>query len=327
MLNPEIICLGEALIDITPPSRGASIITTGEMRMAAGGAPANVAVGLARLGTATGFLGRVGADFFGYHLKAVLTKNGVETSQLHLDNRANTAVAFVTWDEQGEASYLFYRNISADTLLHPDDIDPHYIKQARLLQFGSLLLTAEPSAAATYQALRIASEVGTLLSYDINLRLTAWPSEAAALVGITAPLAFTNILKLNRHELEFLTSESDPLVGTQKLWQENFGLVVVTLDREGFFYRTAKSSGFLPAFSATVVDTVGAGDGFLAGLLDGLRRGNFAFENEELVRQACRQAAAVGAITVTRPGAIPALPSRQEVDAFLAIPINSQLNF
>lgn len=312
----EIICLGEALIDISPLAKGTSIIASGEMRMAAGGAPANVAVGLARLGTATGFLGRVGADFFGYHLKSVLDENGVDTSQMRFDNRANTGLAFVSWDERGDANYLFYRNPSADTMLAPDDIDASYVKQARILQFGSLLLATEPSAAATYQAMQTALAAGTLLSYDLNLRLTGWPDEATARTGVSGPLEFANIIKLNRSELEFLTGETDPASGTAKLWRENFGLVVVTLDKEGAFYRTTTASGFVPAFRVEPVDTVGAGDGFLAGLLDGLRRGNFAFDSEALVRQSLRQAAIVGAITVTRPGAIPALPTRAEVDAF-----------
>ncbi len=317
MPNPDIICLGEALIDIVPSSRGASIVASGEMRMAAGGAPANVAVALARLGTAVGFLGKVGADFFGEHLKTVLTQNGVDTSQMIFETQANTGLAFVSWDEHGDASYLFYRNPSADTLLQPSDIDPEYVGQARVLQFGSLLLATEPSGEATRHALQVAKTAGTLLSYDLNLRLTGWPDEAAARAGVTAPLDFANIIKLNRHELAFLTDDSDPTTGTQKLWRDHFGLVVVTLDKAGCFYRTASATGFVPSFPVQPVDTVGAGDGFLAGLLDGLLRGNFDFGNEALVRGACRQAGAVGALATTRPGAIPAMPTRAELESFI----------
>jgi fructokinase len=316
MLQPEIICLGEALIDILPAVPGASIVGSGEMRMAAGGAPANVAVGLARLGTKTGFIGRVGDDFFGHHLKEILASNQVDTSQLRMDPKIHTGLAFVSWDEHGDASYLFYRQPSADTMLQPADIDRDYLTGAKLIQFGSLLLATEPSASATFHVLEVARQAGVLLSYDLNLRLTNWPDEAAARRSVNHPLDYTHIVKLNRHELGFLTGESDPEAGTARLWREHFRLIIVTMDKTGCFYRTAQGSGFVPARPVKAVDTVGAGDGFMAGLLDGLRRTGFAFEQDEQVRLACRQAVAVGALTVSKAGGIPAMPYRQEVDAF-----------
>jgi len=316
-VQPEIICLGEGLIDITPRVSGTNILTSGEMLMTASGAPAIVAVALARLGTKAGFLGRVGADFFGYHIKAVLDKNGVDTRHLSLDPHAKTGLAFVNWDERGDAIYLFYRNPSADTLLAVENIDPGYISGARVLQFGSLLLATEPSKQASYRALNIAQAAGILLSYDLNLRLGAWENEAVARQGVSAPLEVANILKINRAELAFLSGETDPQAGTKKLWRDNFKLVVVTLDKEGSFYRTAHDWGYLPARVVEAVDTIGAGDAFMAGLLDGLRRGHFDFEDTALVRRACLQGGAAGALSVTRQGAIPALPSRQEVETFL----------
>lgn len=317
-MQPEIICLGEGLIDITPRVPGTSIVTSGEMLMSASGAPAIVAVALARLGTKAGFIGRVGNDFFGYHIKAVLEENGVDTQCLHFDPQAKTGLAFVNWDERGDAIYLFYRNPSADTLLDKEDIDPEYISGARILQFGSLLLATEPSRQATYHALNIAQAAGLILSYDLNLRLTAWQNEAAARQGVSGPLEAAHIVKINRAELAFLTGETDPQVGTEKLWRDNFKLVVVTLDKEGSFYRTARDWGYLPVRAMKAVDTVGAGDAFMAGLLDGLRRGNYNFEDGALVRGACQQGGAAGALAVTRQGAITALPTRQEVAAFLA---------
>lgn len=316
MAQPDIICLGEALIDILPTVYGSSIVSSGEMRMAAGGAPANVAVGLARLGTKSGFIGRVGDDFFGYHLKQILDTNRVDTSHLLLDPVIHTGLAFVSWDEHGDANYLFYRQPSADTMLQPDDIDEKYLGGAKLLQFGSLLLATEPSASATFHALEVARKAGLILSYDLNLRLSNWPDEDAALQAVKSPLEYAQIVKLNRHELGFLTGDTDPEKGTAQLWRDHFKLIVITMDKEGCFYRTANSHGFVASRPVKAVDTVGAGDGFMAGLLDGLRRGKFAFDNEEKVRQACRQAVAVGALTVTKPGGIPALPYRREVDAF-----------
>ena len=199
MVQAEIICAGAALIDILTMVYGSSIVATGEMKMAAGGAPANVAVGLARLGTKSGFLGRVGDDFFGHHLKEVLDTNGVDTSHLIMDPRIHTGLAFVSWDSLGDATYLFYRQPSADTMLSPEDIDQNYLAGARVLQFGSLLLATEPSASATFQALKIATEAGLLLSYDLNLRLSFWPYEEHSLATVNQPLAYANIIKIHRH--------------------------------------------------------------------------------------------------------------------------------
>jgi sugar/nucleoside kinase (ribokinase family) len=317
MNHPEIICLGEALIDFTPPRLGTSITVTGELRLTAGGAPANVAVGLARLECPSGFLGKVGADFFGQHLQQVLAGNGVDTSHMLFDRNANTGLAFVNWNERAEAEYLFYRNPSADTRLAPEDIAPDYLQTARVLQLGSLLLATEPSASATYAALQIAASAGLIISYDVNLRLTFWKDATNALEGIKKPFEYVSIVKLNQAELAFLTGDSDPESGTAKLWQANFRLIVVTLDKKGCYYRTADFSGYIPAFPAQVVDTVGAGDGFMAGLLARLWQDGFALHDQPAIERACRNAAAVGALTVQKPGAIPALPYRKELDTFL----------
>ncbi len=318
MSSPDIISMGEALIDIMPAVAGQSIVQSGQMRLAAGGAPANVAVGLARLGTASGFIGKLGDDFFGHYLQQILAENQVDTSRLRFTRQANTGLAFVSWDERGDASYLFYRNPSADTLFALEDLDAAYLQSAKVLQFGSLLLASEPAASACYKAFEIAHSAGVLLSYDINLRLNFWPDEATALEKVRHPLEYAGIVKLNRAELAFLTGIDDPEEGVSKLWRSNFKLVVVTLDKTGSYYHTEKSAGFVPAFRVEAVDTVGAGDGFLVGLLDGLRQANFDFGNEAAIRKACLQGAACGAIVVSRAGAIPAMPYRAEVEALLA---------
>ncbi|HEX2911563.1 MAG TPA: PfkB family carbohydrate kinase [Chloroflexia bacterium] len=318
MTKAEIICLGEALIDITPRLPGNNIVDSGEMLMTASGAPAIVAAALAKLGSAAGFIGRVGDDFFGHHLKQTLDSLGVDTTALHFERQYNTGLAFVNWNEQGNAVYLFYRNPSADMLLQPADIDSAYLSNARVLQFGSLLLATEPSGEATRRAIHVAREAGLILSYDLNLRLGGWADQAAALAGVSFPLEFASIVKVNRVELDFLTGDADPESGTEKLWRDNFKLMVVTLDKYGCYFRTATASGYVPGFEVLPVDTVGAGDAFMAGLLDGLRRGNYNFNDAELVRQACRQGNAAGALMVTRQGAIPALPSREEVDRLLS---------
>jgi fructokinase len=318
MAKPEIICLGEALIDIAPLEKGLSIVANGKMQLAAGGAPANVAVGLARLGTASGFMGCLGDDFFGHYLRDVLNENGVDTATLYLTKAANTGLAFISWDARGDAEYLFYRSPSADTVFAPEQIQPDAFEGVKVLQIGSLLLATEPSGAATFRALELARKSGALISYDLNLRLSFWESPEIAREKISKPLEYASIVKLNRGELAFLTGEDDPAAGVAKLWRDNFRLVVVTLDTEGCYFHTATKNGKVGAYKVTPVDTVGAGDSFLAGLLHSLNRAGFRFEDESIIREACRQAAASGALAVMRAGAIPSLPTAQEVADFLA---------
>jgi fructokinase len=313
MPKPEIICLGEMLIDFSPVERGEAMLAHPTIRWSAGGAPANVAVGLARLGCPSGFIGKVGADFFGSHLKDLLEKNGVDTTCMTPSTQAGTGLAFVNWKTPTEAEYLFYRNPSADILLDANDIDSDYIAQAKVLHFGSLLLAVEPSQSATYRAMEVAEANGLYLSYDVNFRASVWPDSAVAKAKIAKPLDKVNILKINRSELELLTDENDPPKGSAQLWRDNFKLIVITLDAEGCFYRTANATGTVPSFPVEVVDTVGAGDGFMAGLLKGLWAHDFNFADEKTIQTACRHAVGAGAIAVNRKGAIDSLPTASEL--------------
>ncbi len=320
-----VICLGEALIDILPARRNETLQQAQRLRRVAGGATANVTVGLARLGVPAAFLGKVGADPFGYFLRDTLSAEGVDISHMLFSREANSGLAFA-WVEDittGEARYLFYRQPSADRMLHRDEMDREWLSQARILQFGSLLLAAEPSASAVWAALEIAQASNVPGVYDLNLRLPAWPDAETARVGMLKPLEASTIVKLNRHELAFLTQERDLESGVAKIWRDHYRLLVVTLDRDGCYYRTAAGSGFIAGLAVKVVDTVGSGDAFMAALLsqvlttsEGLD--GFDFDNLAVVAKACRYANAAGAFTATRQGAIPALPTHRQIRKVLS---------
>ncbi len=332
--GPGIVCLGEALVDIQPANRGQTLQDANLLRRMAGGAPANVTVALNRLGLQAAFLGKVGNDPFGLFLRDTLENAGVDVSRMVFGSEAATGVAFawVTDPQTGEAGYFSLRYLSADRTLKPEELDPAWLRRATAFQFGSLLLSTEPSASATWAALEIARRENIPCIYDLNLRLPAWSSREAARRGMLAPLESSDLVKLNRHELAFLTGETGLERGVEKIWRENFKLLVVTLDREGCYFRTGKSSGRLPGFAVKVADTIACGDAFLAALLAQILRlsytgtgttrtegriTDFDFENAALVRQACHYANAAGALTATRAGAIPALPGRRRLEKFL----------
>jgi fructokinase len=276
-----------------PTVTGTGLIDAPGFQKAPGGAAANVAVGLARLGVNSAFMGMVGSDPFGTFLAETLREAGVDTLPLRFTAAARTALAFVSLRADGEREFLFYRHPSADMLFTPADVDLVAIDAAPVLHFDSISLASEnPRAASLFAADRALAQ-GHLVSYDVNLRLPLWPDAAAA--GIRAGLARAQVVKLSDDELDFLTGRRDPQAVRELLWHETLRPVAA-------------------------VDTTGAGDGFMAGLLAGLLHDPQALAEPSRLDGLCRFANAVGALTTQERGAIPALPTRAAVEAFLAGP-------
>jgi fructokinase len=316
----DAICLGELLIDFVPTVTGTGLADAAAFGKAAGGAPANVAAGLARLGVSSAFMGKVGDDGFGRFLARTLEDAGVDTAPLRFTSEALTALAFVSLRADGEREFLFYRNPSADMLFAPEDVDVEAIARARLLHFGSIGLIAEPSRSGTLHAVGAARARGLLVSYDPNLRLALWANAEAARQGMRLGLAEAAVVKIGAEEIEFLTGDIDAVRGGRSLWHEGLALMAITRGRAGCTFLTPDAAGDVLGFAVRAVDTTGAGDGFMAGLLAGLLRRPGALGDPEALREICRFANAVGALTTTARGAIPALPSEAEVLALISAP-------
>jgi len=324
---PDIITLGELLIDFVPTVSGVTLIEAPAFKKAAGGAPANVAAGLAKLGVPTGFMGKVGDDAFGHFLAQTLKECGVDVRALRFSTEARTTLAFVSLRADGEREFIFYRHLNTDMLLvyAPEEVDTDYIRSGQAFHFGSISLITEPSRSATLLAIDTAKASGLRISYDPNLRLNLWPNAGAARDGILLGWPHAHVIKVSEEELAFLTDLD--LAGLQdlaglkaaarKLWHPNLRLLVVTCGKAGSKYITPSFCGEVPGFAVQAVDTTGAGDGFVAGLLKGLHQHPQADQDESLLREICRYANAVGAITTTERGAIPALPTAEQVERFL----------
>jgi len=313
----DVVTFGELLIDFVSTESGVSLVEAPAFVKAAGGAPANVAVGLARLGVSTGFMGKVGDDDFGHFLAQTLAENSVDVSALLFSDEARTALAFVSLGADGERDFMFYRHPSADMLIRPEEIDRAYIGSAKAFHYGSISLISEPSRSATLAAVECAREHGLLISYDPNLRLALWPSAEAAREGMLAGWPFAHVTKVSREELAFLSGQNDPTTAARQLWHEQLRLLVITNGPDGCGYVTANAQGHVPGYQVETVDTTGAGDGFVAGLLAGLLANESAWERVLDLEETLRFANAVGALTTTRRGAIPALPTRHAVEALM----------
>ena len=315
---PDVITFGELLIDFVPTVSNVSLIDAPAFKKAPGGAPANVAVGLARLGVSAGFMGKVGNDAFGYFLVKVLSENGVDTSQVCYSDEARTALAFVSLGPDGEREFMFYRHPSADMLHRPDEIDIQYICSAKIFHFGSISLIGEPSRSTTFRAIETAGNAGLLVSYDPNLRLSLWKDSNAAREGMLSAWHTASLIKVSEEEIEFLSGKTDTYAGVKDLWHDKLALLVVTKGKFGCTYFTKDNWGDVPGFQVDPLDTTGSGAGLVAGLLKGLLDNPECWNEEEKLRSICRFANAVGAITTTERGAIPALPTLSQVERFLS---------
>ncbi|MGX8698758.1 MAG: carbohydrate kinase family protein [bacterium] len=308
----DITAVGEILIDLTQTSRNAAGIP--QYSANPGGAPANLAVAASRLGAKTAFIGKVGQDSFGQYLKTVLEENGVDAAGLATDPHEHTTLAVVSVDASGERDFTFYREPSADVNLSAADID-RALGATKLLHFGSVSLTAEPSRSATLYAAKKARAAGALISYDPNYRAALWPDEETAIRWMREPLGMVDILKVSDNELPLLTGVEDPAEGTKILAEKGISLIFVTLGPDGAFYRCGDLTGTCPTPPVKVADTNGAGDTFFGAALSQLVKlpSLAALTGAELDRIAAF-ANRAASITTSRPGAIPAMPTLAEMN-------------
>ena len=314
---PDVISLGEALFDLFAGPSGSTLGTARTFTPALGGAPANVAVGLARLGIDVGFVGRVGDDSFGGRLLQVLREEGTDTTHCLPVTGGQTTIALVATSSPVDQDFVLFRG--ADTLLRPEHLDRAYLSEARVFTYGSVTLSAGARDAAL-QAAHWAREDGVLVAFDANYRPGVWPGEAAARDAVVEALRCTDIAKLNEVELKLLAGTDDLRAGCRRILDLGVRLCLITLGAEGAWFDNGRVSGSVSGFDAEVVDTTGCGDAFLAAFLAGLVAEPCTLD--ELDRGALLRlveaANAAGALNAGRQGAIPGLPTRAEIDTFLA---------
>ena len=321
---PEVLCIGEALIDFVAADRAAGLAGATSFTPAAGGAPLNVAVGLSRLGRRSGFVGRVGDDAFGHALRDLMAREGVATDGVRFDPAARTTLAFLAEDEVGGREFLFYRHPGADMRLTEDDLPAALLRTGRVLHFGTVSLSAEPARSATLAAADAARAGGALVSCDPNIRLGLWADEAEAIAWTERAVGLADVVKLSDEEAVLLTGMHDLPAAANHVAGLGPRLVVITRGAAGAsLYGQADGALHVSGWPVGAVDTTGAGDGFVAGLLAGLLAlGSPGRPLEVLApdeaRAALALANAVGALTTTRPGAIPALPTAAAVRTFLS---------
>ena len=320
--NIDIVTVGEVLIDLTQTG----VDERGVRTLAAnpGGAPANVAVAASRLGTKTAFVGCIGTDAFGDSLRETLEKDGVDTTGLIAHETIPTTLAVVTVHPDGERSFTFYRRPGADICLERSAIPESLIADAPILHFGSVSLTDDPARTATLEAAKDAKAAGAIITYDPNYRPALWMSEEDAIRWMRAPLDMVDVLKISDEETALLSGYEAPDAAAEELTDQGIRLVLVTLGPDGVYYRYQPEdgealTGTVPGFKVTVADTNGAGDTFFGAFLSKLSQrenGLDDFEADELEAD-LTFANRAASLTTSKPGAIPAMPTLEEVEAAL----------
>ena len=280
-----------------------------------GGAPANACIAIARNGLKTAFLGKLGNDDFGKLLKTTLEKDGVELLCPELTDEAVTTLAFVTLYEGGERSFTFVRKPGADILLSKDDVKEEMIRNTKILHAGSVGMSANPSREAHFKAMEMAKKAGKLVSYDVNYRNMSF-EDAKAVVDQVLP--YVDLLKISDEELDFVGGEAN-IPNVMK--ENNISVVIETLGSKGAKFFFDGKEAVVEGHKVKAVDATGAGDAFWGGFLSSLLMSGVSKTedlNEDLLRKALEYGNASGGLCVQKMGGIPALPTKEDIEAFLA---------
>jgi fructokinase len=316
----DVICLGEALVDFLPNRRGQKVRDVASWKPCLGGAPANVTVGVSRLGGKSALVGVTGDDEFGWFLQQGLANEGVDTKFLRHTSEGKTGLAFLSLTATGERSFTFYRTRAAETFLDERDTKAAAtaIARTKILHVGTNSLLQPKARAAVKAAVKRSHAAGHITSSDPNLRLHLWPDPSVLRRLLDELVANLAVLKLSDEEIHFVTGTKDVDEALLRLERRGVVLAVVTCGANGAAFRFRGETRRVPAPKVKVVDTTGAGDGFTSGLLTGLsalagtRHALEKLAIDEVARVA-KFGCVVGARAVTKLGAVAGLPRRSQV--------------
>jgi fructokinase len=315
--NFDVIALGELLIDFTENGVSAN----GNLLLEAnpGGAPCNVLSMLQNLGRKTAFIGKVGKDSFGEMLTEVVKSQGIDTSNLSMDDNVPTTLAFVHTAPDGDRSFSFYRNPGADMMLREKDIDFSIFNASKIFHFGTLSMTDEDVAATTMKAVNMAKKENMLISFDPNIRPLLWRDMGDAKKRMEYGISQCDILKISDDEISFFTGLDDIEQGARRIMEQYHpALLCATAGRSGSmaFYKDMCVNA-APFLRADTIETTGAGDTFMACVLNYVIEHNIDGLDRDNLKEMLTFANAAASIITSRKGALKVMPTKSEVENFL----------
>lgn len=332
---PRAVCLGEILVDCFAEQPGFPRSEVTSWTPLPGGAPANVACALVKLGSQADFIGAVGTDHWGDALIKLLADMGVGHRGVQRRKKAPTRQVYVTSDGDRDSlgERLCHRTfagfsesdptIFADAHLFADALDLDLLLKANFLVLGTLSLAYDDTRQSVERAVSVATAQGIPILVDVNWRPMFWPQPTAAPGRVYDLINKVQFLRVSDDEAEWLFGTKSPTAIARQL--PHLKGVLVTAGARGCEYWLMGNAGALLGFKVDVEETTGAGDAFTAGFVHQLlRRGVTCIREAKIAREVVTYASAVGALTTTRPGAIAALPSPNEVDVFLYLNAKDQ---
>lgn len=319
MPGSTLFSIGEALIDMIPSRVGCGFEEVPSFSPRVGGAPANVCGAFAKLGGRSSLLTQLGDDPFGHKIAHELAACGIDLSHIPFTDKANTALAFVSLEEDGNRTFSFYRKPSADLLYAPEQIDPAWFRDAFALHFCSVSLVDSPMRYAHLAAITAAREAGAIVSFDPNLRFPLWNDKEQLRQTVLQFLPLADVLKISDEELEFLTGTADIEQALPKLFAGNVQLVLYTCGSKGAYAFTRTAQSFAACAKIKAVDTTGAGDGFIGSFLwqlarDGITREKLPRLSAAAMKRALAFSNRFCGISVQTSGAIDSYPTLEQLE-------------
>lgn len=304
----DAVCLGDLFVDLVPHSQ-----VDGEWLYlpSPGGAPGNVAAGLAKLDHSVLMISRVGADAFGRLLIDALAGYGVDVSGVVQSSTEQSGLSIVTLDEAGDRSFMFHHDRPADQHIRAEDLKAEWLAGTQVLHVGILPLASPTAAAAQRWAMDLADASGIAISCDVNFRPSLWQNTDGMLAAGQEVLSRSSIVKLSEEELRAVTEQDDLASGLKSIWHDRLRYCSITRGANGAELHAAGRRYVCHGFEVDAVDTTGAGDAYTAAILSGVLKGAAA---QELLDTAC----AAGALAASRKGAMKSLPTRSELETFLS---------
>ena len=313
----RVICFGEALIDfLNTGTHADGVLDLNSFTQFPGGAPANAAVAVAKLGGQSVFAGQVGDDQFGHFLIESLETYGVNTELTNIHPSAKTALAFIFLDDAGERSFSFYRDDSADVVFSKEQLSEDWFAGNPIFHFCSNTLTDPSIADVTRHVVSLAGRnQSVLISFDVNLRHNLWSSGAADRKLVNELVCRSHVVKFSKEEIDYLCN-GDRNAYLAHCFAQDMVTALITDGSNTLSVHTRDSSFTLDPPPVQAIDTTGGGDAFIGAVLFGLSQQEdpvALLTKTDDLKPLIRFASHCGALTVTRQGVFPALPTFDDV--------------
>lgn len=312
----KIICFGEAIIDfLNTGTQNDGELTLNTFTQFPGGAPANVAVAIAKLGGDSIFMGQVGNDPFGDFLIQALKTYGVDTRLTFQHPTAATPLAYVFLDKVGERSFSFRRNQTADLIFSKNQVEQNVFTENSILHYCSNTLTESNIAGVSKYVVSLAKKQNALISFDVNLRDELWDGGRVNRQLVNEFVYQSNLVKFAKEELTFL-SDGNIEQYLEGCFERGVKTILVTDGGNAILLITPSGTDKIQPPCVKVIDTTGGGDAFIGALLFGLSRTKYPMKSIgdiSLLKKLTEFASQCGAHAVSKQGAFPAFPSFDEV--------------